>query len=231
MRFVDLGVVTPEYSVSADRFFLRSHSSADDDTLIVYSRDRPCISVGRYQNFNETINVGYAKEKGISVVRRVSGGSNIYSDTEQMTYSLIVSKDRLPDTKEGSFAVICGCLVRALAMLGIKGEHKPINDVLVNGKKISGAAQARSRSAVLQHGTIILDVNEDVVSSSLKDVKQRSYDGLTSMKECLGVIPSRSVITNAVMNGFAEVFGPLTASELSADEDREIKGSIDLLLI
>jgi len=231
MRFVDLGVVTPEYSVSADRFFLRSHSSADDDVLLVYSRDRPCISVGRYQKIDETVNIGYAKENGMSVVRRVSGGSNIYSDTEQMTYSLIVSRDKLPDTKEGSFAMICKGLVNALAILGIEGEHKPINDILVNGKKISGSAQARSRSAVLQHGTIILDVNEKVVSSSLIDVKRRSYDGLTSIKECLGGVPERGVITKAVMNGFAEVFGPMTVSELSAGEDNEIKRSVDLLLI
>jgi len=231
MRFIDLGVVTPEYSVSADRFFLRSHSSADDDTLLVYSRDRPCISVGRYQNVNETINIGYAKENGISVVRRVSGGSNIYTDTGQMTYSLIVSRDRLPDTREGSFTMICDCLVRTLRILGIKGEHKPINDILVNGKKISGSAQARSRGAVLQHGSIILEVNEDVVSSSLKDLKQRSYNGLTSVMGCLGHIPPRSVISNAVMNGFAEVFGAMTASVLNADEDDEIRRSVDLLLV
>jgi lipoate-protein ligase A len=218
MRFIDLGVVTPEYSVSADRFFLHSHSSADDDVLLVYSRDRPCISVGRYQKVDETINIEYAEANGISIVRRVSGGSNIYTDAEQMTYSLIISKDRLPDTKEGSFAMICGGLVRALAILGIKSEHKPINDVLVNGKKISGAAQARSRGAVLQHGSIILNVNEDVVSSSLKDMKQRSYDGLTSVRECLGHVPPRNVISNAVMNGFAEVFGPMAISELSAGQ-------------
>ena len=231
MRFIDLGVVTPEYSVSADRVLLRSHSTDRDDVLLVYSRDRPCISVGRFQNIDETINIGYANENNISVVRRVSGGSNIYTDTEQMTYSLIVSKDRLPGTKEKSFAMICGCLVRALGILGMNAYHKPINDVLVNGRKISGAAQARSRSAVLQHGSIILDVNNDIVSSSLKDVKQRSYDGLTSIRECLGDIPARDVISDAVMNGFSETFGPMVKEKLRKEEDHEIRRSADLLLI
>jgi len=231
MRFVDLGVVTPEYSVSADRVLLDSHSSADDDILLVYSRDRPCISVGRFQDIDETINIEYVKENNISMVRRVSGGSNIYTDTEQMTYSLIVSKDRLPDSKEGSFEIICNCLVRSLEMLGIKAYHKPINDVLVNGRKISGAAQARSKNAVLQHGSIILDVNESVVSSSLKEVKQRSYDGLTSIKECLGHVPVRDVMSNAIMNGFSETFGPMTKTELNGKEDDDIRSSADLLLI
>jgi len=231
MRFIDLGVVTPEYSVSADRVLLESHSSADDDVLLVYSRDRPCISVGRFQDIDETINLGYVKENNISVVRRVSGGSNIYTDTEQMTYSLIVSKGRLPDVREESFEIICNALVRSLGLLGITAYHKPINDVLVNGRKISGAAQARSKNAVLQHGSIILDVNENVVSSSLKEVKRRSYDGLTSIRECLGRIPSRNVISNAIMEGFSETFGPMTRTELSVDEDDEIRRSADLLLV
>ena len=101
MRFIDLGVVTPEYSVCADRFLLGSHSSADDDALLIYSRDRPCISLGRFQKVDDSVNTGYAEENGISVVRRVSGGSSIYSDTGQMTYSLIISKDRLPHSREG----------------------------------------------------------------------------------------------------------------------------------
>jgi lipoate-protein ligase A len=231
MRFIDLGVVTPEYSVSVDKILLRRHSSEDDDTLLIYSRDRACVSVGRYQRIDDTVDLGYTRRNNISVVRRISGGSNIYSDTDQLTYSVILSKDRLPSDKNASFAVICGAVVTSLRKLKIDGEHKPVNDVLVNGKKISGGAQARSRNAVLQHGSIILDVDDRIVRSSLKDNKKRSYDGLTSMKECLGYIPSRDEISKAFIYGFSEVFGTVKEGTLNADEISEIKSSADLLLV
>jgi len=220
MRFVDLGTVTPEYSVCVDKALLNSYS---EDTLLLYSRDRPCVSVGRFQRIEDTIDLDYVKRNGISLVRRVSGGNNIYSDEKQLTYSLIVSKNRLPASRNESFALICNAVVLSLKKLGVNGVHKPINDILVNGKKISGGAQARTSNAVLQHGSIILDVDDNVVRSSLIDTKERSYKGLTSVKECLGYIPGRNEIVNALISGFSDVFGEIKKGALTKKEAEDIE--------
>ena len=225
MRLIDLGKVTPEYSVCADRVLLNMRSSDPDDVLLFYSRDRPCISVGRFQKTEDTVNTDYAVKNNIRVVRRVSGGSSIYSDEDQLTYSLIISKDRLPASRDGSFAVICNAVVLGLKRLGIDGIHKPVNDILVNNKKISGGAQARNRYAVLQHGSIILDVDDSIVRASLTDNKKRSYDGLTSIKECLGYIPPRDAIVDALASGFSDVFGPVEKDGLSGEEEERIRSS------
>jgi len=220
MRFIDLGTVTPEYSVCIDRVLLNSYS---EDTLLLYSRDRPCVSVGRFQKIDDTVNSEYVRRNGISVVRRVSGGNNIYSDEKQLTYSLIVSKDKLPVSRNESFALICNAVVLSLKRLGVNGVHKPINDILVNGKKISGGAQARTYNAVLQHGSIILDVDDNIVRSSLIDTKERSYKCLTSLKECLGYIPERNDIANALISGFSEVFGEIKKGTLTTKEIDDIE--------
>ena len=225
MRFIDIGEVSPEYSVCADRTLLNMHSSDSDDILLFYSRDRPCISVGRFQKTEDAVNTGYTVKNNIQAVRRVSGGSSIYSDRDQLTYSLIVSKDRLPASRGGSFAVICNAIVLGLKRLGIDGIHKPVNDILVNNKKISGGAQARNRYAVLQHGSIILDVDDSIVRASLTDNKKRSYSGLTSIKECLGYIPLRDVIVDALASGFSDVFGPAVRDKLSGEEEKRIRSS------
>jgi len=228
MRFIDLGTVTPEYSVCVDKVLLSSYS---EDTLLLYSRDRPCISVGRFQRVEDTVDLEYIRRNGISLVRRVSGGSNIYSDEGQITYSLIMSKDRLPVSRNDSFAMICGAVVDVLNILGVDGEYKPINDILVNGRKISGGAQARSAYAVLQHGSMILDVDDGVVKASLKDRKKRSYDGLTSIREHLGYVPSRDAIASAFMSGFSKTFGPVTEGRLDDAEIRMIERSVGSLLV
>jgi lipoate-protein ligase A len=218
MRFIDLGTVTPEYSVCVDKVLLSAYS---EDTLILYSRDRPCVSVGRFQKIEDTVNIDLVKKDNVSVVRRISGGSNIYSDEDQLTYSVIVSKNKLPSSRDGSFAVICGCVVNSLKRLGMDAEHKPVNDILVRGRKISGGAQARNKNAVLQHGSLILNVNDDTIKKYLIDKKKRSYDGLTSMKECLGRVPSRNDICAALVSGFSETFGPTTYGELT-DAEKEM---------
>ena len=225
MRLIDLGKVTPEYSVCADRTLLNMHSCDPDDILMFYSRDRPCISVGRFQRIGDAVDTGYTVKNNISVVRRVSGGSSIYSDEDQLTYSLIISKDRLPASRDGSFAVICSAVILGLKRLGIEGVHKPVNDILVNGRKISGGAQARNKCAVLQHGSIIMDIDDNIVRASLIDIKKRSYAGLTSIKECLGYIPPRDVTVDALASGFSDVFGPAVRDKLSGEEEKRIRSS------
>ena len=222
MRFIDLGTVTPEQSVRIDKAMLNSYS---EDTLLIYSRDRACISIGRFQRVDDVVDQEYIKKNDIPVVRRISGGSGIYSDEDQLTYSLIVSKGRLPVKRSDSFALICGAVVGVLKELGIEGKYKEINDILVNGKKISGGAQAHTKNAILQHGSIILDVNDEIVRSVLKDNKKRVYDGLTSVRECLGYIPSRSEISEAFVRGFSGAFGPVSEGMLSDEENEIVRGT------
>jgi lipoate-protein ligase A len=137
----------------------------------------------------------------------------------------------LPQSKNESFAKVCNAVVLSLKRLGIDGIHKPVNDILVNGKKISGGAQARTRNAVLQHGSIILDADHDATASSLIETKQRTYNGLTSMKECLGHVPKRDDIADALISGFEEMFGPIAKGELNEKEKADIERSAGLLLV
>ena len=104
--------------------------------------------------------------------------------------------------KEESYRTICGYLVDTLGILGIDAEYKPMNDVLVNGKKISGCAQYRDRDTLLHHGTLILKLDSDMMDGVLRPVKDRKYPGLTSVEEALGYVPERKEILKAFGEGF-----------------------------
>ena len=220
MRFIDLGIVSPEYSVCADRAIFESHySKRTEDTLHVYTRDRPCISLGRFQDISETVK----DAEDITVVRRISGGGTIFSDTGQITYALTVHDSDLPKTREAAFEKICSALVIMFKKLGIDAVHKPINDILCNGRKISGSAQYRDGGSVMQHGSIIISVNNDAVDKHLVS-RKRSYDGLISMEDVLGYVPERRDIVNAIVSAFGEVFSwNMVQGELTADEKERIK--------
>ncbi|MCL2142724.1 MAG: lipoate--protein ligase family protein [Methanomassiliicoccaceae archaeon] len=228
MRLIDLGVMTPEQSVLVEKVLLDSYNGTD--TLFFYSRDRPCVSVGRFGSIEDTVNSEYVRDNDIAVVRRISGGSSIYSDENQITYSLIASKSGPMGSRNDSFGAVGNAVTLSLMSLGVRGEFKPPNDVLVNGKKISGSAEVRTKNAVLHHGSIILDVDNERVSSALTDTKERSYDGLTSVKECIGRIPSRDEMAGALTYGFSGIFGNVRKGKLTKEEAECLNGS-GLLLV
>jgi lipoate-protein ligase A len=208
MRFIDLGSVDPAYGLAADRAIFESRSrGTTGDTLHIYTRDRPTVSVGRFGDIEETVHTGYARDRGIAVLRRMSGGSSIYTDRAQVIYGVTVGRSEYND-REGSFAMICEALVASLEHLGVAAEHKPPNDVLADGRKISGSAQYRDREVVVQHGTLILDLDPaNVMDKVLRNPKIRSYSGMTSVRELIGEIPDRPTLAFALMCGFSETLG------------------------
>ena len=104
--------------------------------------------------------------------------------------------------------------MKGLSQLGIESKYAPINDILASGKKISGNAQTRKHGTVLQHGTVLMDVDVDKMFSLLKvpnekikdklitDVKQR----VTSIQHCLGNEVSFQKVATAMKAGFEEEF-------------------------
>lgn len=196
----DLGSVTPEEGLALEReLFLEGK-----DTAVIYTRDRPTVSLGRFNVLEKCVDTDYAERNGISVVRRMSGGSAIYSDQRQLVFSVVCGRSRF-DSKTNSYEMICGCLIRTLAHLGIEAEFKPRNDVLVNGMKISGCAQYRDRDTLLHHGTLILGLDKNIVDRVLRPVKERKYPGLTSVEEILGYVPERKEIAEAFREGFGDL--------------------------
>ena len=197
MFFNDFGFVSPEEGSELEKRLLSERKRS----LSIYSRDRPTVSLGRFNDAGECADLDFAKRNGISVVRRMSGGSAIYSDSDQLVFTLVTDRSSFSD-KEDSYRTICGCLVDTLGILGIEAEYKPMNDVLVNGRKISGCAQYRDRDTLLHHGTLILRLNSEMMDGVLRPVKERKYPGLTSVEESLGYVPERKEILKAFGEGF-----------------------------
>ena len=201
MHFIDLGYVTPQDGIEAESRLLGGPSVPYG---IIYTRDRPTVSLGHFSPAVTSVDTEYAEDHGISIIRRVSGGSAIYCDRNQITFSVITDRNRFAD-KEESYRILCGCLVKTLDILGIDAEYKPMNDVLVNRMKISGCAQYRDRSRLIHHGSLILRLDSETMDHVLYPVKERRYGRLTSIEECLGHIPEREMVRKAFDEGFAEL--------------------------
>ena len=193
----DYGLISPDEGLGLEARLLSEKKKA----LAIYSRDRPTVSLGRFNSASEYVDIDFAKRNGITVIRRMSGGSAIYSDSDQLVFTVVTDRSAFRD-KADSYMTICGCLVDTLGALGIEAMYKPMNDVLVDGRKISGCAQYRDRDTLLHHGTLILRLDREMMDGVLRPVKDRKYPGLTSVEESLGHVPERKEILMAFEEGF-----------------------------
>lgn len=153
-------------------------------TIRFYTWKPSAVSIGYFQSLADEVDVANCRMAGVDWVRRRTGGGAVYHDElGEITYSIIAPESTFPKGIIDSYQVICGWIIDALDMLDIKAEFKPINDITVNGKKISGNAQTRRGGVLLQHGTILYDVDVKKMFSLLKVGKDKMADKLIAAVE------------------------------------------------
>ena len=184
MYFVDNG---NNYDASLNialETYLVENRLVDEPILLFYIND-PSIIVGRNQNTIEEVNQAYVEEKGIRVVRRMSGGGAVYHDRGNFSFCFI--KD--DDGSFRDFASFTQPVIEALHKMGAKGaELKGRNDLLIEDKKFSGNAMYAKNGRMTAHGTILFDADLDEVTKALKPRKEKF--------ESKGIKSVRSRVTN-----------------------------------
>jgi len=161
-------------------------------TMRFYGWRPAAVSIGRFQNLEEVVDLEQCRKLGVDVVRRSTGGGAVFHDIgKEVTYSVICPEDMMPKDINEAYQEIGGWIVNALRFLGIEGSFEPINDVVVNGKKISGSAQSRRNGIFVQHGTLLYDIDRMRMFSVLKVPKDKMQaheleevaDRVTSVRE------------------------------------------------
>ena len=137
-------------------------------TVRFYGWEPSAISIGYFQSLEDEINLKKCNELNVDYVRRITGGGAVFHEDE-LTYSIVISESHPLIAKNilESYGSICGAIINGLSNLGIESTYVPINDILANGKKISGNAQTRKIHTLLQHGTILMDVDIEKMFSVL----------------------------------------------------------------
>lgn len=153
---------------------------------VLFWRNGPSVIVGRFQNTAAEVNAAFIAERGIPVVRRMTGGGAVYHDTGNLNFSFILplaAERRHPIFADFSFAAFLRPMVAALGDVGAAATLSGRNDVLVDGAKCSGNAQRRTRSAMLHHGTLLVDLDMSVLGRALAgDPEKFASKGLASVR-------------------------------------------------
>ncbi len=170
MYFIDnKGITDPQINLAIEEYVLRNMDVEEDSFLLFYINE-PSIIIGKNQNTIEEIDTDFVEKNGIKVVRRLSGGGAVYHDLGNLNYSFITKDD---GESFRNFKKFTQPVVEALGKLGVKAELIGRNDLLVDGRKISGNAQFATGGRMFSHGTLMFDTEIDTVVSALKVRKDK----------------------------------------------------------
>ncbi len=151
----------------------------NENYLLFYSM-KPTVIVGKNQNTVEEINMDYVREHHVDITRRLSGGGAVYNDEGDLSFSFITKDD---GESFNNFKKFTDPVVRALHQMGVNAELLGRNDLLVDGKKISGNAQFSTKGRMFSHGTLMFDVNLENVAMALNpDAEKYQSKGIKSVR-------------------------------------------------
>ena len=176
LRFLDLTTTDPAFNLAAEEYVFEK-LPRDAMYVMLWQNDNAII-VGKHQNTLAQINEAFVREKGIKVVRRLSGGGDVYHDMGNLNYTIIADGDGDLD-----FGRFCRIVLDALARVGVKGELNGRNDMTIDGKKFSGNAQYAKQGRVMHHGTILFDSDSSVLAGALQvDEAKIKAKGIKSVR-------------------------------------------------
>ncbi|MGG4264026.1 lipoate--protein ligase [Peribacillus simplex] len=185
MLFIDNnGITDPRINLAIEEYALK-HLNIDETYLLFYI-NRPSIIIGRNQNTIEEINSDYVDGNGITVVRRLSGGGAVYHDLGNLNFSFITKDD---GDSFHNFKKFTQPVVETLEKLGIHAELSGRNDIMAEGKKISGNAMFSTKGRMFSHGTLLFQSEMDHIVSALKVKKDKiESKGIKSIRSRVGNI-------------------------------------------
>ena len=146
-RLLQTGYKNAYTNMAIDRAVMVSHSmKAVPPTVRFYGWKPSAISIGYFQSLDDEVELETCNKLKIDYVRRITGGGAVFHDNE-LTYSIVISESHPSISKNilDSYGRICGAIVKGLNNIGIESIYAPINDIISNGKKISGNAQTRKK--------------------------------------------------------------------------------------
>jgi lipoate-protein ligase A len=216
-RVLPLRVDDAAASMALDEALLKLNSEGRSPNTLRFWRWQPsAVSIGYFQSLELEVDLEEARREGVQVVRRITGGGAVFHDTNgELTYSLVCREEDLPRGILESYRLICGGLVGGLGFLGLRAEFRPVNDVLVGGRKISGSAQTRRCGSVLQHGTILISPDVRLMFRVLRVSQEKLsdkaissvFERVTTIERELGRRPGFEEVREAMIKGFESALG------------------------
>jgi len=237
-RWLDLDAIDPiETQTIYEAVATARGRKIVDDTLIFCYPQSPIVSLGFHQQVEKEIDVRFCRDNGIPFVRRILGGGAVYLDSGQLFYQLIIGSENpmLPRNVAEAFAFFLQAPVWAYRSLGIDAYYRPLNDIQVQGRKISGNGAATTDEGVfVLTGNIILSFDYKkmvrVLNVPSEKFRDKAYKTLTEYLSTasreLGRTVTHDEAKSALKNGFEKLLGERLEPGTVTAEERKLMSDL-----
>jgi lipoate-protein ligase A len=238
-RLIDSGNCPASYNMALDETLALSvRKGASPPALRLYGWEGPSVSLGRFQKVAD-IDIDYCRSRTIPVVRRPTGGRAVIHDAE-LTYGLAVRTDRPPFSKGllESYKSIGSAFTLAFRRIGLKAETRerrergtvlagsPLcfqsssyGEILVNDKKIVGAAQKRWPDGLLQQGSVPYNYDEEMMKRIFRVSEDIGLDRcMTGIKDLMPDLDEDS-FRDSLAGAFEDIFSIRLVSSRPSEEE------------
>jgi lipoate-protein ligase A len=168
---------TQTYFNLAYEEYLLKNSSKDEVTMFLW-QSKNAVVIGSNQNPWKECNIAKLNEDNVVLARRLSGGGAVYHDKGNLNFTFVMGNELYNEKRQ------LKVIIDALAEYNIKAEFSGRNDILVNGKKVSGNAYFFDDNNSFHHGTLLIDEDVtkllDYLTVSTKKLKSKGIDSVVS---------------------------------------------------
>jgi lipoate-protein ligase A len=237
-RYIHTGNRSPAANMAIDEAILTAHSEGKvPPTVRFYGWNPATLSIGYFQKAQE-VDFEALRSEGIGFVRRPTGGRAVLHDKE-LTYSIIVSEcyPGIPRNVTEAYRVLSEGLLQGFRALGLGAEMVQLAsdeekekyasagsaacfdspswyELVVEGRKVAGSAQVRQKDVVLQHGSILLDMDTDQLFRLLKFSNEKVAERMKMS------FSKKAVAINELLHGQGKA--PVTLPQVEEAFRREI---------
>ncbi|WP_163970916.1 lipoate--protein ligase family protein [Oceanobacillus halotolerans] len=228
--FLDSGHHDAAINMALDESLLNWQSEGKiPPTLHFYGWSRPTLSVGQFQKVHKSINFDAIEDYNCQFVRRLTGGSAVLHDNE-LTYSIVISEEHpaIPASIQEAYYILSKGLAKGFKNLGIEVDYAvpdkrsskersavcfekaAFYEMIVNGKKLSGNAQTRKKGVLLQHGSIPMSLDTNMLydlfqfpSEKIKQKKRNAFqDKAVTINQVTNKTHTFEMLKEAFTDGF-----------------------------
>lgn len=217
--FINSGPCSPSFNMALDEALMDWHSEGSIPPVIRFYEWNPAtVSIGYFQRAERDIDLQAVKEQGLGFIRRPTGGRAVLHEHE-LTYSIIVSEQypNMPTTVTEAYRVLSEGLLEGFRNLGMDAYFsvpeteeqqadlkKPKSavcfdapswyELVVEGKKVAGSAQTRQKGVILQHGAILLDMDQEKLLSVFNFASEEEKEKMRAK------LPEKAVAINDLVS-------------------------------
>jgi lipoate-protein ligase A len=212
-------------NMAIDEYLFQSLDENPQTLVRFYQWEKPTVSLGYSQKISNVLNLRYCQDQGIDIVRRITGGKLVLHHNE-ITYSLCSSDSQtFTSSLQCSYRLISQGLIRGLEKMGLKPSlaqvtpfhykkgnlpcfsYPALDEIEIAGKKIVGSAQRRIGRRFIQHGSVPLEENYELLKAVSFSDKEEAPLHFISLSQALGLPVSFEWAVEHLKAGISEYFG------------------------